>query len=440
MEEGENSKFRVNVDGDSGVSFERLVIAPEDSAFVFIEVTIDGGNNESLPFILEENLLFNANGTEQNVKLIAWGQNAHFHIGGEIQINQDGSVNYAPLPDAEDLACDEMWNSDLPHVIFGTLLVPETCCLTINEGTQVYCHSGAGILVNGGCIDVNGDLGNEVVFQGDRLEMAYDDLPGQWGIEIAAIANLGFGNEVLSIARGGIWLSVAAASEMDYAIIKNASIGLQVDSTGASGEDVLQLRNCIIHNHSVAGVIGQGATMSGFNNLFANCGQSAAAFQLGGEYKFDHCSFLNYWTGGARQAPAFILNNYYETVDDEIITRSLGNSRFRNCVFYGSNASLSEFGEFILDVDLPENENYKFENCVVDTEQDISDGQKFMNVSNNIAPSFISTADFDFRPTSNSVLREAGIPIGGALTLDLIGTSRADGFLPDIGCLEFTQP
>ena len=33
---------------------------------------------------------------------------------------------------------------------------------------------------DGGTLIINGSLGNEVVFQGDRLEDWYQDAPGQW--------------------------------------------------------------------------------------------------------------------------------------------------------------------------------------------------------------------------------------------------------------------
>ena len=433
LEEGENSKFRVNTDGEPGISFENITIAPEDSAYVFVEVTIDS-NDESLPFVVEEKLFFNANGTEQGVSLIAWGQNAYFHNGGRIIVDDDG-VNF----EGSSLPCDEVWNNDKPHVLFGTSLVNAGCKLTINEGTQVYAHAGAGILVLDGTLEVNGTLGNEVVFQGDRLESSFQNQPGQWGNEILALADIGFGEELLTFTRGGIWLIDAEPSYMNYAVVKNGNIGIQVDADNAVmvTENVFDFRNCIVHNHSVYGVLGQGSNMIGFNNLFANCGLSVAVFQFGGEYRFDHSSFVNYWSGGTRQAPAFVLNNHYES-GDNLIVRSLNESRFRNCVFYGDNAGLSEYSEFIVDIESPENEDYLFENCVLDTEQDVSDLTKFLNISNNVTPQFISTSDFDFRPTQTSNLREAALPIGGALGIDLAGTSRIDTSLPDIGCLEYT--
>ncbi len=424
LEQGSNSRFRLNVDGEPGNSIENVTIAPDDSIFVFVETTLDA-NDESLPFVIEENLLVNSNGSEQKVTLVAWGQNAVFHggIGGFTVI------------------CNEVWNSDLPHVIYGVVAVDSNCCLTINPGTQIHCHSGSGLYIYKGCIESNGQQGNEVVFQGDRLEYVYDDVPGQWGIEVDFVIDTQLGPELITVTRGGIWMLEAQPSFMDYTIIKNGIIGLQVDTTGAGSEDALQLRNCRIENHSAIGILGQGATMSGYNNLFANCGQSVAAFQYGGEYKFDHCTFANYWSEGTRQAPAFILNNNYDATIGGVettIVRSLGNSRFRNCAFYGDNADLSDYSEFIVDVVLPENEFYLFQNCLLDSEQDLSDGTKFMDITNQQSAQFLNPSNWDFRPSSNSPLRGAAQALGGALATDLLGVSRLDAMAPDIGCFEYT--
>ena len=431
LKNGSNSKFRINVDGEPGVRVENVTIAPEDSVFVFVEVTVDG-NDEALPFVVEEELVVNSNGSEQEVKLIAWGQNAIFHTGSTINVNLDGDIEFNGY-----LECDEVWNNELPHVIFGTVGVPPGCCLMINAGTQIYVHSGGGILVNNGCIESNGQLGNEVVFQGDRLEAEYGDLPGQWGVELEIVADLGIGPEIVTLSRGGLWLSSPQPSYLEHTIIKNGIIGLQVDSTGELSGQTVALRNCQVYNHSAIGVLGQGATMTGYNNLFANCGQSAAAFQYGGEYIFDHCTFANYWSQGARQAPSFFLNNYYETSGNILVERSLGETRFRNCAFYGDNANQADYSELIVDVLDPEIEQYVFQNCLVDTEQDISDPLKFINLINQQNASFLDPSVYDFRPTQNSPLREEALPLGGALAIDLAGESRFTGSAPDIGCLQY---
>ena len=64
-------------------------------------------------------------------------------------------------------------------------------------------RKSAGMIVFG-TIKINGTLGNEVTFQGDRLDSWYKDIPGQWD---------------------RIWLMPGSINnEINYAIIKNGNI------------------------------------------------------------------------------------------------------------------------------------------------------------------------------------------------------------------------
>ncbi len=125
---GVESPFRINIDGEVGPSVTDWPLMSEDSMWIFIEVTVDP-TDTNVPFIIEDEIRVNANGFDQFVKLIAWGQNAHFH-GGLDQIS--------PLP-----SCNEVWESDLPHVVYGIVEVEPGCQLTIEEGTQVHVHNGS---------------------------------------------------------------------------------------------------------------------------------------------------------------------------------------------------------------------------------------------------------------------------------------------------------
>ncbi|MCH8331386.1 MAG: hypothetical protein IH946_08385, partial [Bacteroidetes bacterium] len=41
LEGGNSSQFRINVDGISGTLAEKVVMAPNDSLYIFVEVTVD---------------------------------------------------------------------------------------------------------------------------------------------------------------------------------------------------------------------------------------------------------------------------------------------------------------------------------------------------------------------------------------------------------------
>ena len=72
LEKGAASDFRINVDGEATFDKQNVVIRGGDSLFIFARVTIDP-NNVANPFVVEDRLIFNINGNEQSVKLIAWG-------------------------------------------------------------------------------------------------------------------------------------------------------------------------------------------------------------------------------------------------------------------------------------------------------------------------------------------------------------------------------
>ncbi|HNL37873.1 MAG TPA: hypothetical protein PKH43_02030, partial [Saprospiraceae bacterium] len=79
LENGAASRFNLNVDGLPGREHRDIEIAPNDSLYIFAEVTINPDNPLSAsPFIIDENLVFETNGNTQKVVLEAWGQNANY--------------------------------------------------------------------------------------------------------------------------------------------------------------------------------------------------------------------------------------------------------------------------------------------------------------------------------------------------------------------------
>lgn len=385
------NQYRINVDGLTGPEVYDMEILPNDSIFVFVEVTVDP-NNDITPFLVDAEIAFETNGNSQSVALIAFGRNAYFHGGLNSCAN--------PISEVIPTGASVTWTNDKPHVIYGIIAVDSGATLNIDPGTQVYCHSKSGIYVYKGTLNIQGSLNSEVIFQGDRLEDSYSDLPGQWGIQLDCPIATGVGPSVASIIRGGIWLYQSSNSTINYAILRNGNVGIQVDTSGvnASGSEfALTIRNTIIENMAGFGILGQGATIMGKNLLVTNCGQSCAYFGLGGHYEMDNCTFANYWTDGTRTAPAFVLNNYYEDVYQNIQLRPLVNCRFSNCIMFGNNAFNTDFNEFLIDLndDIPS--GYTFNYCLVDTDQNIeNDGIHFLGLSNGQAPQFCDIDESNF--------------------------------------------
>jgi len=418
LAEGVDSPFRINVDGAVGPSVADWPILANDSLWIFIEVTVDPTIG-STPFVIEDRIRFVTNGNEQEVTLAAWGQNARFH-GGLNEIT--------PLS-----SCDATWAADLPHVIYGIVEVEPGCSLTILPGTQVHVHDGGGLLVYQSTLNIAGQLGQEVVFQGDRLDENYEDYAGQWGIELDFEFETEYGIEEVTAQRGGIWLFGGVECEIRHAILKNGTIGLQVDTAGTSAAAALTIQNTRIHNMSAIGMLAQGATIDGYNNLFYDCGQTTAAFTLGGRYRMDHCSFVNYWSEGVRQAPSVLMTDWYEDVNGQIQLRSFNGSSFNNCIFWGNNYALTDFDEFVVSLLNPPIDPFIRFSAV-----DVADDEFPLNILENCTvdqlPPFVSTSNRDFHIESNNALWDGAFGQFSTAT-DLDGNPRIVGN-PDKGCYE----
>jgi len=95
---------------------------------------------------------------------------------------------------------------------------------------------------------------------------------------------------------------------INYAIIKNGTIGIELDTVYNPATLTLQLDNTIIENESNTALLAKGSSIRCTNSLFANCGQYVAALTIGGDYNFRHCTFADYWNqgSGVRQTLLYI--------------------------------------------------------------------------------------------------------------------------------------
>ena len=347
LEAGVASQYRINVDGapitNLSQPYRDKVLHAGDSMYVFVEVTVDPEESAGdSPFWVVEGLRFLTNGNEQVVTLVARGQNANFY----------GDPNEIAID-----ICDEVWTPDLPYVIYGRLRVDEGCTLIIEPGTDIYGHSGSGIWVDGGRLIAEGTLEAPITFQGDRLDDAYADAVGQWGINVDLTLPTDESLVNYSEFRGGIWLSYADECEMNHVHLSQATVGLWVDSVAPGADYALRLRNSIVTKAESIGILSQSGHIVGYNNLFSDCGQACGYFALGGDVQMHLSTFANYASesGGIRQFPTLYLNDWYEAADGSLQIRPFsGNSEWRNCIAYGNNAGLTDFSEVVVDLFDPE--------------------------------------------------------------------------------------
>jgi hypothetical protein len=400
------SMFRINVDGTPALQISNVEIAANDSMFIFIKVTVNP-NNQNNPLIVTDDIIFETNSNIQKVSLTAWGQDAYYHVPDhEIpHFFQNGSSLFYSIAD-----CQTPWPTNKPHVIYGYCVVDSANTLILSEGTKIYMAPKAVLWVyKDGSIKVNGSLNNPVKFQGSRLDMPYRDTPGQWG---------------------KIWLSALSKdNEINYAIIRNGSIGIQVD-TVANSNPTLKLNNTVIENMSTAGIYAQGSVIKATNTVVTNCGEYAVVLSIGGNYEFLHCTIGNYWNYSIRKTPSLVLNNYYEDANNNIQLRPLVNAYFGNCIIYGNTDD-----ELLLDKNTNSTFNFKFENCLIKTKLNTSNATNYVSCKINQNPFFNNTDINNLRLLPNSPAKLSGSNgIGALVPIDLDGFTRAS--TPSIGAFE----
>jgi hypothetical protein len=405
LKNGSNSYFILNVDGVAGSVHHDVEIEANDSIFIFAEVTIDPANTNT-PYVVEEQVVFETNTNIQMVNLIAWGQRAIFH---------------RPKPGYSAFAVgNETWNSDTPHVVYGIAVVDSGYKLTISKGAQVHFHGGSTLYVNKhATLEIKGTINEQVVLQGDRLDPSYEEIPGQWN---------------------GIYLSpLSTNNKIMFAVIKNATIGIQADTVNGSNL-TLELRNSWIRNMSKIGLFGRGTSIKAYNTVISNCGTYCVAFTIGGSYQMDHCTIGNYWSSsyGERKTGALIINNWFQSASLQYIPRDLSMATFNNCIVYGNL-----IGELNMSKIAGAQFNYLFNHCIlkVDPDKVVTTGAEYVNCKINQDPLF-ENSENDYHLKENSpALKAADKSIASSnliyLRFDAAGTDRLLGSDdPDIGAWE----
>ncbi len=405
---GEASFYRLNIDGQSAVQQNDIEVAGNDSVFVFVRVTIDPTSGMT-PFVVSDEISFITNGNEQKVVLAAWGQDAHYILADK----SIGSLKYKIVA-AEDSIVT--WPADKPYLVYGYAVVDSTGRLIIEAGAQVHFHNKSGLWVyKGGSLKVSGTQEEPVVFQQDRLEPYFRDLPGQWD---------------------RIWLNEGSVNnEINYAVIRNGFIGLQAETLQEPMGNQLVLTNTIIENMSGIGILGRYYAIQGINNVVANCGQLGILLQ-GGSYDFRQCTFGNYFKDGVRQDPNMAITNYYLDPNEVLYVYNL-DAYFGNSIIYGNKDE-----EMLLDSDEQGDYSYVFDHCLLKTSMNISNDTVFPGCIKNQDPIFVDVDNNNLALDSLS----PGIDMGSLGVLntslfpavidkDILGISRIAS--PDMGAYEY---
>ena len=426
LEKGTSSNYRLNVDGIAGKAFNDIDILAQDSIFVFIETTINASNVANP--LYTDRILFDTGSNQQDVDLVTLVQDANFIYPGKDPITMkidsltiDGQATNIKgrfLTDTELTITNSK-----PTVIYGYAAVPSNRTLTIEAGARIYFHNNSGFLIDDkATFKVNGTLTEKVVFQGDRLENNFSQIPGQWGT---------------------IWMRAGSKdNEIYHAQIKNGIIGILIDSLGSASTPTLKLQNSEIYNHSNFGILARETNIEAHNVVIGSAGEASLAATIGGTYNFTHSTFANFWNNGIRQLPAVLVNNFF-TYEDEngqetIETRDLVAANFTNCIFDGNNNI-----EFVLDkADGGGVFNYNISNCMIqfnDTNNSFNDNNE-LDFTNSFYQNIILNGNSHFKDSQNEdfIIGQDSDAINKAkvtlFSTDILGIDRT--ISPDIGAYQ----
>lgn len=293
LKHGRQSRFRLNVDGDTSMVARHVELQAGDSLFIFVQANINP-NDENEPFICTDSILF-SNG--QYLPLAAWGRNAVYHKGSSDSIHV--------------IDCDN-WDHSRPHIMLGMCGIDTACTLVLQPGEELHFGSDALLLVyTGGRLVAQGTAEQPIIFTSLRHDPWYRNLPGQWQT---------------------LWFySFSTGNVINHAVIENAVGGLRC-YPGSQ----LTVSNTVVRNCSDAGIIGQDATIAGNNILVYDC-FSAAVFIGGGTYDFAYSTFVDYWNyrTASRDTAAVVISNYFPLSQTTYYPNDM-HASFNNCIVYGT--------------------------------------------------------------------------------------------------------
>ena len=399
LAKGKISNFRLNINGVSSNEVKNMEVAPFDSLYIFVEVTVDP-SGQNLPLVVKDSIEFVTNANRQDVDLVAWGQD--FKLV------------------KKEILKSTTWTSEKPYLVYNYAYVDSNATLTINPGTKVYFHKDAGLFVKGKVI-AKGTVENPIRFQSDRLESVYDNVPDQW--------------------NGILLYSGSVNNEFSNVEIKNANIGLQVGNIEDKGSAKVKLNNVKIQNMAYAGIFAMKSDIEAANCLITNCGFYAVALLISGSYEFNHSTIANYWGGygfKARSTPAVFISNILNISKDK--PDYIGNiekASFGNCIITGNATDRNELNlrkssEGVC--------NYMFDRCILqvaDTFKTASTDH-FVNILKGVDPKFVDPyKKFNFELDTLSKAKDvANRTISKFYPTDLKGRDRFLDNGPDIGAME----
>jgi hypothetical protein len=185
----------------------------------------------------------------------------------------------------------------------------------------------------------------------------------------------------------------------------------------------------IIKSMTEFGLLGLGARITADDLLIEDCQYYCVNLSYGGGYRFNQCTFVNYWNYGQRQTGLLNLNNHYTDVNGNPQLRSLDSAKFLNTLVFGSQAeeiSIDNGGGTF---------NYFFGNCLLKTQRSLT-GASY-SVCSTSDPIFNNTNEppnDDYHVSNSSPAKGQGTNAYGNNGSDLDNTGR--GYPSTLGAYE----
>lgn len=433
LRNGTDSYYRINVDGVAGKNFQNIPLYVQDSLFIFIETTVDLASSIENTLLYTDAIEFDSGDYLQQVELVTLVKDAIFLFPKTTSNGNKETIVLTYNDDGEEITTEGfelndnelIFTNEKPYVIYGYALVPNNKKLIVDAGARVHFHKNSGILIkNGASLSINGEFSNdqellegEVIFEGDRLEPEFSNIPGQWG---------------------GIWIESGSANNtIDHLTIKNANIGIYVEGNDQLSENSLDIKNTQIYNSSNYNIWSKSAHITGQNTVLGGAGKSSLYCNLGGSYNFTHTTIANYWNGGYRTSAALRIDNFSNTESGN----DLVSARFKNCIIDGNGAK-----EISLNTNGANLFNFSFENCIIkfnDTGNqttntplyDFDNENFYIDVLLNGKTAFFSPLYNDFRIALDSDVVNLGNPnFAQEVPEDILKTDRTTR--PDLGAYQ----
>ncbi|CAM3434075.1 hypothetical protein [Flavobacterium chungbukense] len=425
FKKGLSSKYRMTVDGMSGTNgkvFKDVTLLAKDSLYIFIETTADITDANSTDFLYTDEIQFDSGANLQEVALVTLIQDAVFLYpnqnpdGTKEKIKIDGKdVDGFYLNENDPVNGNELlFTKQKPYVIYGYAGVPENKTITFEAGACLHFHANSGLYVaKNASLQINGTasttekLENEVIFEGDRLEPLYSDIPGQWK---SVIFEKGSANHIIN-----------------HLTLKNAMTGLDFRNPTNS----VTIKNTQIYNCVEYGILAQNSKIIGENIVINYAGLASLSCVYGGDYNFTHCTFNNNWPNPSHFAVN--LSNRLTGATPE--TNPLTQATFNNCIIYGSN-----FNEFNLSKNTTSAFVYQLNNCLLKfgstsnpDYQFKTDPTHYNNIILNENPKFYNVSQNKFNIDKTSAAFAKGNQ-AFIIPLDILGITRTSP--PDLGAYQ----